>query len=339
MAVTKSLKDDKTKELVIQLNEEGFTQSAISQLLFGTPSKKSTIGDFLRKETFEGFWDKKEPKEDFYSLQDNAKTPDRGLKILVIPDPQVTPGCPLDHISAAGNYAATHEPDVIVVIGDWADCKSLSQFNSAQEQESLRVKDDIDYAKYAMDLFMDQMRSIRSTYDPRFVFTVGNHDPSVRIKRYLKSHPHMEGMLDPEIFNNYLREKGWEVHEFKEIVKIGGIAFSHYFENPHSAKKSPLGGTMDNMLKNCGMSFVQGHTQAMKYAKHFLNDGTVRIGVVCGAFYMHDEDYMGPQGNKSHWRGIIQLNDVKDGGADLCEISMDYLLRKYSWPSVSKDLG
>jgi hypothetical protein len=62
--------------------------------------------------------------------------------------------------------------------------------------------------------------------------------------------------------------------------------------------------------------------------KHYLSDGTQRLGIVCGAFYDHDEDYMSPQGNK-HWRGIIQLNEVKDGSADVCELSLNYLKREY----------
>jgi len=38
---------------------------------------------------------------------------------------------------------------------------------------------------------------------------------------------------------------------------------------------------------------------------------------------------MSPQGNR-HWRGIVQLNEVKDGSADVCELSIDYLKRKYT---------
>ena len=86
---------------------------------------------------------------------------------------------------------------------------------------------------------------------------------------------------------------------------------------------------IDTMLKNAGFSFVQGHSQGLKMGKHYLADGTKRLGIVAGSFYDHDEDYMGRQGNKAHWRGIIQLNEVKDGGADVCEISLDYLKRKY----------
>ena len=44
--------------------------------------------------------------------------------------------------------------------------------------------------------------------------------------------------------------------------------------------------------------------------------------------YEHNEDYLGPQGNK-HWRGILMLHDVQDGEFDLMPVSLDYLGKKY----------
>lgn len=49
-----SLKDDNTKLLVIQLDREGYTQNKISEI---TGIGKSTIGDFLRKESHIAFWE------------------------------------------------------------------------------------------------------------------------------------------------------------------------------------------------------------------------------------------------------------------------------------------
>ncbi len=50
---------------------------------------------------------------------------------------------------------------------------------------------------------------------------------------------------------------------------------------------------------------------------------------MCGAFYQHNEGYMGHQGNKSHWRGAVMLNEVKGGQYDIMPLSMDYLLRRW----------
>jgi len=250
---------------------------------------------------------------------------DTGLKIIVIPDTQVKPESDISHIIAAGNYIYAHKPDVIVVIGDWWDMSSLNNYGSNLELTGRRIIDDIEAGKNAMVQFLDAFYT--DNYQPRLVFTVGNHDPQVRIPRFVSEHPKLEGFVVDDT-TQWLEGLGFEVYEYLDIVNINGVRFSHYFQNPHSAKKAPLSGQIDTMIKNAGFSFVQGHTQVYKHGKHYLGDGTKRIGLVCGAFYSDVEDYMGVQGN-NHWRGICLLNEVKDGGADICEISMAYLLREW----------
>ena len=70
-----------------------------------------------------------------------------------------------------------------------------------------------------------------------------------------------------------------------------------------------------------------------------LANGKVLRGLVCGAFYIEDEDYRGPQSN-SEWRGIFILHEVKDGNYSLMEVSLDYLCRRYEkmpiWKFVKK---
>lgn len=259
------------------------------------------------------------------------------MRIFLLPDAQVKPGVPIDHLKAAGNYCAAKKPDVIVCIGDFWDMPSLSVFTAkgSMEWEGLRYKDDIESGLEAMETFLqpiwdEQNRLIknhRQRWNPRLIFTVGNHEPHVRCQRFIDSDPRFEGLISGD--DCKLKEFGWEVHDFLKIVNIGGINFSHYFINPHSAKKGPLGGAMDTMLKNCGFSFVQGHAQGLKTGKHFLADGSCRMGIVAGSFYQHDEGYMGLQGNLSHWRGCIMLNEVHNGGADVVELSLNYLLRRW----------
>ena len=51
------------------------------------------------------------------------------MKHLIIPDTQVKPNSPTDHLRWAGLYAAEKKPDVIVMIGDFFDMESLSAFD------------------------------------------------------------------------------------------------------------------------------------------------------------------------------------------------------------------
>lgn len=259
------------------------------------------------------------------------------MKIVLIPDTQVRPGVNTDHIEGAGNYICTHRPDVVVVIGDWWDMNSLSFYNKKSEVEGTRVLEDLEVGREAMDRFLAPLYALQAkqradkkkVYSPRLVFTVGNHDPQVRLPRWLEDNPQMIGMIDPEDSTYFLKRHGFEVYDYLNIVNIDGIRFSHYIINPHSAKKGPLGGMIDTQMKNAGFSFAQGHCQGLKTGRHYLGDGTQRVGIVAGSFYSHEETYMGPQGNASHWRGILQLNDVKDGGCDVCELSLEYITRKY----------
>jgi len=259
------------------------------------------------------------------------------MKIFIIPDTQVKPGVPLEHLTAAGNYIADKEPDVIVHMGDHWDMPSLSVFTKkgSMEWEGLRYRDDIEAGKEGMEtllapLWAKQRKLVvghRPRYYPRMVYLTGNHDPAVRCKRFIENDPRLEGMMSGD--DAEVQKFGWEEHPFLSIVKIGGIGFSHYFVNPHSAIDSPLGGQIDTMIKNNGFSFVQGHTQGLKMGKHYLADGSCRVGIAAGSFYQHDEDYKGPQGNTTHWRGCIMLNEVKDGGGDIAELSMNYLMKEW----------
>lgn len=257
------------------------------------------------------------------------------MKLLIIPDTQVRAGVPTDHIRAAGNYIVRHKPDHIVVMGDWWDMPSLSRFNSNKEAEGLRIKEDLEAGNEAMlELMLPLIKyngkrkdHKKRLYKPKLTYIVGNHDPQVRLPRLVEAHPILEGFVK-DTTDDLLQTLGFKVVPYLQIENIAGIRFSHYIQNPHSLKGAPLSGQIDTMLKNAGHSFVIGHQQTYKMGKHYLSDGTQRLGIVAGAFYAHEERYQGPQGNQ-HWRGIVQLNDVKNGSADVCELSLDYLKRKY----------
>lgn len=51
------------------------------------------------------------------------------MKHLIIPDTQVKPNSPTEHLRWAGMYAAEKKPDVIVHIGDHFDMPSLSTWD------------------------------------------------------------------------------------------------------------------------------------------------------------------------------------------------------------------
>jgi len=257
------------------------------------------------------------------------------MRVLIIPDTQVKEGVPTEHILAAGRYTLSKKPDTIVFLGDHWDCPSLNRFATNLEIEGQKIKADIEAGNEAMDLFLSPLvaynkkrrKQKEKMYKPRMIYLVGNHDPQVRIPRLISEHPILEGFIE-DTTTEFLETRGFEVYPFLEVVNLEGIRMAHFHVNPHSAKKGPLGGTIDTMLKNAGFSFIQGHTQTLKMGKHVLADGTKRMGIVAGAFYQHDEAFMGIQGNE-HWRGIIMLNNVKDGNGSICEVDLEWLMEHY----------
>ena len=71
-----------------------------------------------------------------------------------------------------------------------------------------------------------------------------------------------------------------------------------------------------------------------KFIVEGLAGGKTLRGVIAGSSYLHLESYLSPQG-QGHWAGVLELNEAHDGYFDLCEISLEYLCRRYGggrWP-------
>lgn len=252
-------------------------------------------------------------------------------KHFILPDAQVKPGVPTDHLLAAGNYILRHKPDVIVCLGDWWDMKSLSSYDKGTKKaEGANYQADIDAGIEAMKLFLSPLRKYnkmrkknkKSQYKPRMVFLIGNHEQ--RIARHVNANPELENKLGYHDFK--LEEMGWEVYDFLKPVVIDGLTYAHYFYNPMSGHA--YGGKAATKLNNIGFSFVMGHQQGLDMAmKHLANGKTLR-GLVAGSFYQHFEDYKGHQAN-DHWQGCLMLHEVKDGDYCLLELSLDYLRKEW----------
>lgn len=261
----------------------------------------------------------KEAREIRERINKAATTPNGLRDHCLLPDTQVRSGVSTEHIQKAAELIVQRKPGVIVMIGDWWDMPSLSTYASQKEAEGRRVKADIEAGNRAMRAFRAVIdAAISPDWNPRMVFCIGNHEE--RLMRLEKSNPALAGIFSYDD----LALDGWEVVDFHDVIEIDGIHYSHYFYNPMSGK--PLGGSAMTMLNRLNFSFVQGHRQCLDYAMKPLNNGQIINGLVSGAFYTHDEDYKGPQGNH-HYRGMNWLHDVRDGNYDLEVISIERLMK------------
>jgi hypothetical protein len=249
-----------------------------------------------------------------------------GKRILVLPDVQAKPGIDFSYLRRYGVYALEKRPDIIVCGGDFADMPSLSSYDKGKRAfEGRRYKRDVEAAQFAMQAFLGPIEEYNKTakrpYKPRLVLLYGNHE--WRTVRATNDDPMLEGMLS--VKDLAYEEYGWETHDFLEVVLIEGVAFSHYFTSGVMGRPVT---TAQALLNKKHMSCIAFHQQGLQIATSHRADGTLLTAIICGSAYEHDEDFLGPQGNR-HWRGILMLHAVKDGSFDLMPVSLDYVNRKY----------
>lgn len=251
-------------------------------------------------------------------LEEERKKP---LSIIVIADTQCKTGISLDYCKWIGQYIFDKKPDVVVHIGDHADCPSLSSYDKGKRSfEGRRLKADLEAAKLGMDYIVEGFK--KDGYNPRMVFCLGNHEE--RLDRLANDMPELSGFVGTELLN--LEQYGWEVYPFLKPAVIEDIFFVHFLANPFTGK--PYGGSAMSQLKTVGNSFVCGHKQILDIAIRPTLNGKHQIGIINGACYDHHEEYKGHCGN-NHFRGLTVLHEVEDGFGLPMFVSLDYLKRKY----------
>ncbi len=243
---------------------------------------------------------------------------------IVIPDTQVRPGVPTNHLDWIGWYIAekyaTKKNVTAVMLGDWYDMHGLSWYDRGKKSgEGSRVTADIEAGNVADERLVSAMISQGWTRGNRKVKLRGNHE--FRLDRYYEDNPSMDGAL-PRLED----EDRWEIAPFKKVVWLDGVAYSHYFYHPNTGK--PYGGqSMDTRLKQVGTSHTQGHVQGVLIGTRSVL-GHRQWGLQAGSCYLHTETYRGPQA-QDEWRGIIVCHNVSEGDYDPKLVSLDSLCRRY----------
>jgi len=254
----------------------------------------------------------------------------KSISMLCIPDVQVKPGQDFSFLSDIGKQIIEKKPEVIVCIGDFADMPSLSTWDQGKKSfEGRSYKNDIKAVHDAMTLLLAPMNKYndeclkngQKPYKPVMIMTMGNHEN--RINRYVEDHREFEGLLTTDDLQ--YKEFGWEVFNFLEVVTVNGVALSHYFTGGVMGR--PVSST-NALLQKKHMSCIQGHIQYDSISTTYDALGRRLTGIFLGCCYLHDEDYLGPQGN-NYFRGIWMMYSVYDGEFKHKQIDLDYLKNKF----------
>lgn len=249
-----------------------------------------------------------------------------GKMHLIIPDVQSKPGVQLDHLTWIGNYIAEKKPDNIICIGDFFDFPSLSSFDKGKLAfEGRRYVEDIKAGRRAMQNLMtpieDYNRTAKVKYKPQMDFTLGNHEQ--RIIRIVDSNPEFFGKFSYEDMS--LADYGWKIHDFLKPVTIDGVTYAHYFTSGVMGRPVSSAAAL---LRERQSSSVMGHVQKTDIAIHPKTGNTA---LFCGICYLHNEDYLGYQGQgPNNRRQIVVLHEVENGQFDMMFVSLKFLEKGYS---------
>ena len=241
-----------------------------------------------------------------------------GRMHIVIPDVQAKPGVPLEHLAWVGNYIAEKRPDTVICIGDFADMESLNKYDLGTIRgENRRLQKDLIVAREAMNRLMEPIK-VAVGYDPELHLTMGNHEE--RLDRFANEHPYLEEVVGTHMLS--FNEWGWKVHPFLKPVDVDGVKYCHYFVSGAMGKAVSSAPALLRLQKQ---SCIMGHNQKTDVAFHPV---THQWAIFCGVCNLHDEHYLGPQGNDVR-RQILVLHEVDDGKFDPMFVSLKFLRKAY----------
>lgn len=251
---------------------------------------------------------------------------------LVIPDTQYKEGVKGDHLIALSNFIVEHQPDVIIHLGDHADMPSLSAYDKGKKSfEGRRYSKDIAAAQEGMELILGGLNSYNNNrrrnkmklYTPKMILTLGNHEN--RINRVIEDDARLDGAIG--IKDLKYEQMGWEVHPFLKPVVVNGITYVHYIVNdnsPHAIGRAHL------IAAKRHRSITVGHKQGLDiHVSPVLDKNGKRVQcIIAGSYYMHEEEYMSPQG-QDHWKGIIYKQNVSGGEYSPAFLSLEHMIKEY----------
>lgn len=253
------------------------------------------------------------------------------MKHLILPDAHDRPGTNQDRFEWIGNLAVQRRPDVIIDIGDFADMESLCSYDKGKkEYEGRRYIKDVASARKARERLMAPIHTHNAKYPddqytPKLKALVGNHE--ARITKATSLQPELDGFLNIDDLGAV--EMGWDVVPFLQPIMINGIAYCHYFTSGVMGR--PIGGKSPAgmLLEKKHISCIQGHDHLLDFSCATRADGKKIMAMTVGCYFDYDMHWAGPA-NSIYWRGVVMLNDVKDGSFDPEAININRMKKEYS---------
>ena len=245
---------------------------------------------------------------------------------IIIGDAHSRPDVSNERFRLLGQFiadaATTLEDEVFKVIdmGDFADYRSLSHYDKGKlSGEGKRLKADMDDEFIARQLVtnpyqQEQASRIRNKKkrltNVEFIALGGNHFEQ-RLQRLQNDNPALyEALPKPQDL-----AVGWRYVPFLQPSLEDGIAYVHYWQARGSSQPMGTGKYPAQVLiREKHTSTVVGHSHVLDVATQTTADGKRLFALAAGCFLDPNqyEEYA-KQSNTEWWRGIVILNDVRDG--------------------------
>ena len=218
-------------------------------------------------------------------------------KVLFIPDVHVP-----YHDRAAWKVLIksikAFQPDILVVLGDFADCFSVSKHDKSPDRVTLLHKE--------IDSVRDHLEQLEGLEIKRKIYVAGNHEH--RLERYItQKAPELFGLVDiPTLL--HLPENGWEYVEYKNHINIGDLAVSHdYGSAGQTAHRTAT--------QRLGVPVVIGHThRAASISRKSFHGKHIQSAMFGWLGDSSEIDYMHQASAKTNWCLGFGIGDLLKSG-------------------------
>jgi hypothetical protein len=194
--------------------------------------------------------------------------------------------------------AKDFRPDILVTLGDFIDCWSVSNYDKSPARSS-QLQTEIDAANLALDE-LDNLKV------PRKEYLFGNHE--ARLEKYLSTRaPELFSMMKIEQLLK-LEKRGWGFTKYKDYLKIGKLFLVH------DTGSAGMYAHIRSMAAFEG-SVVQGHTHRL--GSHYIGSarGNSHVGISSGWIGDPDQvDYAFRIQSARDWHQGFTVGYMEPGG-------------------------
>jgi hypothetical protein len=152
----------------------------------------------------------------FKEKKKNLKIKDSGIVVWDLHYPEIYKegwNCVLKVIS-------DFKPTIFIFGGDQLDLAMISVFNKKKPKLLENERISKTYKKFNKDIFL-QLEALLPENCTKY-WLDGNHEE--RVTKFIEGNPNMEGLIEIE---NHINFNSWIRKEYKEVLKIGHMHFSH----------------------------------------------------------------------------------------------------------------